>query len=58
LAIEAIRRDVQRGATLLQAARRLLGREPDLCLRVIEAIGHWPSSDVELRALQIVWASC
>jgi hypothetical protein len=33
-------------------ARRMLIREPDLCLRVLETIGSWPSSEPELAALQ------
>lgn len=40
---------------LRDAARTIKIRHPALCLRVMEQIGSWPSSEPELAALQFVW---
>lgn len=44
------------GTDPLTFARRMLARDWDFCLRVMEEIGSWPSSEPELRALQKVFA--
>lgn len=43
------------GKTLKQAAQAVKTRHPETCLRVMETIGSWPSSEPELAALQSVW---
>jgi hypothetical protein len=47
-----MRREVERGATLEQAAQRAKRVSPRLYLDAIDALGSWPSSEPELRALQ------
>lgn len=63
-AIEAIRALVKSGITVEgkkidldvdEAARYLVRAQRELCLRVMEEIGIWPSSEPELRALQKAW---
>lgn len=36
-------------------ARHMIATRKALCLQVLEVIGSWPSSEVELRALQRAW---
>jgi hypothetical protein len=52
---DAIRTEARKGKTLKEAARIVKVRQPATCLRVMEAIGSWPSSEPELAALQAVW---
>jgi hypothetical protein len=40
------------GATASEFARIAMIYLPELCLKVLDAIGMWPSSEPELRALQ------
>ncbi len=37
---------------LPEAARRARTADPDLASRVLDAVGSWPASDPEIRALQ------
>jgi hypothetical protein len=37
------------------AARETVSKHPELCARVMDAIGSWSSSEPELAALQLVW---
>lgn len=41
--------------TPIDFARYMRAIHPDLCLRVIEEIGSWPSSEPELAALQRIY---
>ena len=54
-AILVIRSYVATGATLDEAANRLIKMCPDIAREAMDRAGMWPSSYPELRALQKVW---
>lgn len=40
------------GLDVTEAARRARASDPELAARVLDAVGSWPSSEPEIRALQ------
>lgn len=53
--IQAIRREFELRKSWEEAARVVKTRDHKRCVRVMETIGSWPSSELELAALQSVW---
>lgn len=54
-AIRLIRWDAKRCGSLERAATLFVKEHPAVALDAVEAIGTWPSSEPELRALQLAW---
>jgi hypothetical protein len=52
IAIDFIRDAIALGSTARQAARSFRSTHPRIFFDVLDAIGAWPSSEPELRAIQ------
>lgn len=52
--VSLVRRARESGLSLKDAVREVVSRHPGLRTEVLEEIGSWPSSEPELRALQML----